>query len=195
MILKFVLKNFRRRKVRTILMVLSLTVSTGLIVSMSATVEFFQQAIVDIIASDIGRADLMVSKKDTSLELFMPIEETGAAMLATDERIMSVHSRIEIYVETEGSGESGFFLTGLESARDSIGTVEVVEGEYVLGEGQVALDRSTGNELGLSVGDTFNVAYAFPIPREPGKAASSGASIHRSSRRSAPAKNSAESSG
>ena len=37
MIFKYVIKNFRRRKVRTVLMVLSLIISTGLIVAMSAT--------------------------------------------------------------------------------------------------------------------------------------------------------------
>ena len=37
MTLKYVWKNFRRRKVRTILMVLSLLVSTGLIVALNAT--------------------------------------------------------------------------------------------------------------------------------------------------------------
>jgi ABC-type lipoprotein release transport system permease subunit len=176
MILKYVLKNFTRRKVRTILMILALLVSTGLIVTMSATVEFFQQSIVDLLASDIGRADLLVSKRDTSLDLFIPIDETGTVMLAADERIKSVHSRIEIFVETERSDERGIYLTGLESARDSIGTVEVVEGEYVLGENQVALDRQIAERLGLVVGDTLTVSYAFPIPREPGKAATSGAS-------------------
>jgi putative ABC transport system permease protein len=178
MILKYILKNFTRRKVRTILMILALLVSTGLIVTMSATVEFFQQSIVDIMASDIGRADLTVVKKDTSLDLFMPIEETGAVILAADERILSVHPRIGIYIELAGF-DDGLYMTGLESAKDPIGAVEVVEGEYSLGENRVALDRGAADRLGLSVGDTFTVAYAFPIPREPGKAAESGTSSLR----------------
>jgi ABC-type antimicrobial peptide transport system permease subunit len=181
MILKYVLKNFSRRKVRTILMMLALLVSTSLIVAMSATVVTFQQSIVDIIADEVGRADLAISKKDTSLDLFMPIEETSQVMLAADERIKAVHPRIEIWVDTNiATGRrSGISLTGLDSTNDQIGTVNVVEGEYLLGDGQVALQRGIANEFGLSVGDTFNVSYALPVPREPGKPASSGTSSVR----------------
>ncbi len=178
MVLKYVIKNFTRRKVRTFLMVLALLVSTGLIVTMSATVETFQQSIVDIIAEDVGRADLTISKKDTSLDLFMPIEETSQIMLDADERITAVHPRIEIFVNTDGAPQQrgGISLTGLRSATDKIGTMEVVEGDYVLGSGMVALDRQIASRLGLSVGDTFVVAYAFPVPRQPGKTATDGAS-------------------
>jgi ABC-type antimicrobial peptide transport system permease subunit len=181
MILKYVLKNFSRRKVRTILMVLALLVSTGLIVSMSATVATFQQSIVDIIADEVGRADLTISKKDTNLDLFIPIEKTSQIMLAADERIRAVYPRIEIWVDTDiATGRrGGISLTGLDSAIDHIGTVDVVEGEYLLGDGQVAIQRGAANEFGLSVGDTFNVSYAFPISREPGKPASSGTSTVR----------------
>ncbi len=180
MILKYVLKNFTRRKVRTILMVLSLMVSTGLIVTMSATVETVRQSIVDFIADEVGRADLTITKKDTSSNLFIPIEETAAIILAADDRITAVHPRIEVSVEIEMSGKRGAVsLIGLDSARDDIGTVNLVEGEYVLGNGQVAVSRWAANKHGLAVGDTFNVAYAFPIPRQPGKPGSSGASSVR----------------
>jgi ABC-type antimicrobial peptide transport system permease subunit len=180
MILKYVLKNFRRRRVRTVLMILALLVSTGLIVTMSATVETVRQSIVDFVASDVGRADLSVSKKDTSLDLYMPIEETAATMLAADDRIMAVHPRLEIRVETEVSGKrDSIWLIGLDSASDDIGAIEVVEGEYVLGDGRGAVTRWAANDIGLEVGDTLNVAYAIPIPRELGKAESSGASSVR----------------
>ncbi|MEM8860436.1 MAG: hypothetical protein AAGD96_19095, partial [Chloroflexota bacterium] len=77
MILSYVLKNFRRRKVRTILMVLSLIVSTGLIVSMSATVETIRRSNVDLISSAIGRFDISVSKTDISPDPFVEIDRTA----------------------------------------------------------------------------------------------------------------------
>jgi putative ABC transport system permease protein len=183
MILKYVLKNFSRRKVRTILMILSLLLSTGLIVTMSATVETFRQSIIDLVASDVGRADLSISKKDTSLDLFIPIQETTAIMLAADDRITAVHPRLEIPVEMEipyekekpGKRDSAWII-GLDSANDDIGTVDVQEGEYVLGDGQVAVFEATARNAGLAVGDVINVAYAFSYPREPGKRLSTGAS-------------------
>lgn len=180
MIIKYVLKNFTRRKVRTILMILSLMVSTGLIVTMSATVETIRRSIINLIASDIGRADLVVSKKDTSLDLFIPIEEVTAAILEADERISAVHPRIEINVETEINGERREIdFIGLISATDDVVPVTVHEGTYELGQGRVAVDRLVAGRLGLELDDTFTAAYAFPIPREPGKPAASGTSSVR----------------
>jgi len=180
MIIKYVLKNFTRRKVRTILMILSLMVSTGLIVTMSATVETIRRSIINLIASDIGRADLVVSKKDTSLDLFIPIEEVSAAILGADERISAVHPRIEINVETEINGErEEIDFIGLISATDDVVPVTVHEGTYELGQGRVAVDQLVAGRLGLELGDTFTAAYAFPIPRESGKPAASGTSSLR----------------
>ncbi|MEM9777884.1 MAG: hypothetical protein AAF902_25125, partial [Chloroflexota bacterium] len=94
MILSYVLKNFRRRKVRTILMVLSLIVSTGLIVSMSATVETIRRSNVDLISSAIGRFDIAVSKTDISTDPFVEIERTSQSILAADDEIQQVYPRI-----------------------------------------------------------------------------------------------------
>ena len=178
MILKYVLKNFTRRKTRTILMILALLVSTGLIITMSATVETVRQSIVDVIADNVGRADLVVSKQDTSDTLFIPVEDTATRILAADPRISAVYPRLELPVDTD-VGKGRFFLIGLDSANDTIGTTTVAEGNVVLGDGQVALTRGAADNYGLSVGDTFTVRYAFPIPREPGKAVASGASSVR----------------
>ena len=81
MILKYVLTSFGRRKVRTILMILSLMVSTGLIVTMSATVETIRRSNIDLIASETGRFDLAVSKKDTSPDPFIPITAVSSEQI------------------------------------------------------------------------------------------------------------------
>ena len=180
MILKYVLKNFTRRKVRTILMILSLIVSTGLIVTMSATVETVRQSIIDLIASGVGRADISISKKDTNPDLFMPIEETTPLVMGADPRIVAVHPRIEIFIDTDlSTRQGGTVLIGIDSAKDDIAPITIFEGEFELGDGRVVLSKWVSTELGLEVGDTFSVAYAFPIPREPGKMLSSGTSSVR----------------
>jgi ABC-type antimicrobial peptide transport system permease subunit len=133
-----------------------------------------------LIASDIGRADLVVSKKDTSLDLFIPIEGVTAAILGADARISAVHPRIEIHVETEINGERREIdFIGLVSATDDVVPVKVHEGTYELGQGRVAVDQLVAGQLGLELGDSFTAAYAFPIPREPGKPAASGTSSVR----------------
>ena len=69
MILNYVLRNFRRRKVRTILMVLALIVSTGLIVTMSATIETLRQSNVNLVTIEVGHLDLIVRRKLNNLTI------------------------------------------------------------------------------------------------------------------------------
>lgn len=180
MILKYVLKNFTRRKVRTILMILSLVVSTGLIITMSATVDTIRQSGVDLVVTETGRADFTLKKKDTSLDRFMPIDEATQTILNADERITAVHPRIELAVEFPIADQIEFAtMVGLDSANDNIGTVTVMEGEYKLGDNQVALYEFVASNNGLQVGDVINVSHILPPPRELGKEAEAGTSSSR----------------
>lgn len=185
MILKYVLKNFTRRKVRTILMILSLAVSTGLIVAMSATVATVRQSNVDLIASGTGRHDLAVGKRDTSPDPFVAIDETAATILAADPRLTAVYPRFQAVVEliAGGGATAQGYLLALDPATDAVGAVTVVEGEYAPGGGNVAVLEATANNLDLDVGDTIDVAYSFPLPREVGQTATAGASERRATRR------------
>ncbi|MCA9926185.1 MAG: hypothetical protein KC421_27630, partial [Anaerolineales bacterium] len=184
MILRYVLKNFSRRKVRTILMILSLLVSTGLIVTMSATVETIRQSNVDLIASAVGRFDLSVRKVDTSPDLFFPIDEVSAQVWAADERITAVYPRMEADIELNSRGNIGRgTLLALDPNTDDIGFIDVVEGDYTLGDGQVAVLEETALNFDIGVGDTVDISYSFPLPREVGEEAVVGASERRMTRR------------
>jgi hypothetical protein len=107
MVLKYVLKNFRRRKVRTLLMVLSLLVSTGLIVAMSATVETVRQSNVELIASGVGRYDLTVAKTDISSEPFVEVDRVSQAMLTADPSITAVYPPHPIHRGNVGQRRAG----------------------------------------------------------------------------------------
>ncbi len=184
MILKYVLKNFTRRKVRTILMILSLMVSTGLIVAMSATVETIRRSNVDLIATAVGRYDLAISKRDTSPFLFMPIDETVSAIVNADEQITAVFPRFHIPIEMNSNGRlTTGTLIALDNTTDDIGFIDVVEGEYTIGNGTAVLLESTALDYGLHVGDVIDVAYDFPFPRETGKPATTGTSLRRTTHR------------
>jgi ABC-type antimicrobial peptide transport system permease subunit len=183
MILKYVLTSFGRRKVRTILMILSLMVSTGLIVTMSATVETIRRSNIDLIASETGRFDLALSKKDTSAEQFIPIAAVSEQLLAADEQITAIYPRLKTSVElTAGDRQSPVTLIALDQALDDVGTIEIVEGEYDLEADEVALLKETAENFDLQVGDSFQAAYSFPVPREEGKPDASGTSSRRTSR-------------
>ncbi|MEW5872448.1 MAG: FtsX-like permease family protein [Chloroflexota bacterium] len=180
MIFKYVLKNFRRRKVRTILMLLSLIVSTGLIIAMSATVETIRRSNVDLVASATGRYDLAVSRPDTSPEQFILVDETAQRILAADERITAVYPRFSSEVElTAGASSGDARMIALDPA-ENIGQIEVISGTYQLGDMQAAVLESTVLSLGdLQVGDPIDVSYSFPKTREKGEAAAVGSSQRR----------------
>ncbi len=183
MILKYVLTSFGRRKVRTLLMILSLIVSTGLIVTMSATVETIRRSNIDLIASETGRFDLAVSKKDTSAEPFLPIAEVAPRILAADARITAVYPRLEAAVElSAGDRRLPAKLIALDQATDDVGLIDVIEGEYALGAGEAALLEEAARALDVAAGDSVQVAYSYPVPREEGKADAAGASSRRTTR-------------
>ncbi|MBX3055760.1 MAG: ABC transporter permease [Anaerolineae bacterium] len=188
MILKYVLKNFRRRKVRTILMVLSLMVSMGLLVAMSATVETIRRSNVELISSAIGRYDLRVVRMDTSPDPFVPVSSASQAILQADDHITAVHPRFIAETELNANGRTGNVTLIAIDPAENIGQVEVVEGSYDLGEmadgewGTAVLEQ-TARAYNLQVGDTVDVAYSFPQPREKGQPSPAGASQRRAAAR------------
>jgi len=170
MILKYVLKNFTRRKVRTILMILSLLVSTGLIVAMNATVETVRRSNVDLIAIAVGRYDLAISKTEISPDPFLNVTAVSNQILAANEEITAVYPRFHIPIEMNVGGDlSNGTLVALDPAVDEIGFVDVIEGDYVLGDGQTAVFEETATLYDLQIGDTINVGYSYPQPREEGR--------------------------
>ena len=184
MVLKYVLKNFSRRKVRTILMILSLLVSTALIVTMSATVETVRQSNVDLIASAVGRYDIAISKTDTSSDPFLMVDETVPLVMTADQRVTAVYPRLESDIEFNAGAAIGRgTLLALDPAVDDVGFVDVVAGEYKLGDGQTAVLEETALNYNLSVGDAVDISYSFPLPREAGHPELAGASQRRSSER------------
>jgi putative ABC transport system permease protein len=180
MILKYVLKNFRRRKVRTILMVLSLLVSTGLIVAMSATLETIRQSSVNLVTAGAGRHDLTVTRTETSPEPFITVAETSRRVLAADGQITAVFPRFFRDVELKvGNRQGTGTLLALDPAEE-IGQVDVISGTYQLGDMQAAVLQSTALELGnLQIGDMIEIAYSFPQPREKGSIGPVGSSQRR----------------
>ena len=180
MILKYVLKNFRRRKVRTILMVLSLLVSTGLIVALSATVETMRRSNVDVISAATGRFDISVERTEISPDPFVEITETSQIIKGTSDKITAVYPRFSANVELSAGDRQGTGqLISLDPAQDNVGIMEIISGTYEVGNGNVAILEDTALTYGLDIGDSIEVAYSFPQPREKGQAAAVGSSQRR----------------
>ena len=179
MVIKYILKNFQRRKVRTLLMVLSLMVSTALIVAMSATVETVRRSNVDLISSTIGRYDISVAKTDISPDPFVEVARVREAILAADNRITAVYPRFVVEAELSGNGfQTNGNLIGI-LPDEGVGKIDVVEGSLDFANEGVALLEPTANAFNLGVGDFIEVAYSFPQPRAEGQTAAVGASQRR----------------
>ncbi len=165
-------------------MILSLVVSTGLIVTMSATVESIRRSNIDLISGEVGRYDLTVRKRDTSLQPYIPIEQTIDRVFDADLRITNVFPRFQADVElVVGSEISQGTLLALDPAADDIGYIDVVEGSYELEEGTAAVLEGTALKYDLSPGDEISVSFSYPLPREEGLPASTEASQRRSTNR------------
>lgn len=161
-------------------MILALLVSMGLIITMSATVETVRQSNVDLIANEVGRYDLTIAKMDISPDPFVNVDEVTSLIWAANEQITGVFPRLETSIELNiGSDVAQGTLLALDPDNDTIGFVDVVEGEYAIGEGQVAVFADTANVYGLQVGDTIEIAYSFPLPRERGEPELVGSSQRR----------------
>ena len=183
MTLKYVWKNFRRRKVRTALMMLSLMVSTGLIVALNATVETIRRSNIDLIATEAGRFDMAISKTDISPDPFILIDQTAQTARAADPHVEEIFPRFQSIIELESNGKrSSGWLVALDPKTDTVGRVEVIDGTYDLAGGQAAVFQATAETFDLKIGDNIEVAFVLPLPREPGKTGSAGASSRRALR-------------
>ena len=180
MTLKYVWKNFRRRKVRTVLMVLSLLVSTGLIVALNATVETIRRSNVDLITAETGRFDMAITKTDIDPDLFIPIDSTIQAVRAADPAVREVYPRFQSIAELDANGKIGAgWVIALDQEQDKIGHVEVISGTYDLTNERIAVLQTTADSYDIHLGDRIEVAYNLPQPRESGRAGAAGASQRR----------------
>ena len=179
MIFRYVTRGFKRRRVRTLLMVLSLLISTSLIVAMAATVESIRQSTIGIFTAAVGSNDVTITRADTSPDRFVP-EATVTNVLDANDRVEAVFGRIEGGVELSAADlepVSGNLVAMDLDEPDP--TFFVVRGEHVLADRQASIYDGTANSLGVDIGDTVTVTYSFPLVRSEGSPAPEGASVRR----------------
>ena len=181
MIARYVLKSFRRRRVRTVLMVSSLVISTGLIVAMSATVETLSQSTVGLVTAELGLHDITIRRAETSSDQFIAVPRVSEIAKSADPSITEVFPRFHREIELV-AGENrvdNAYLVALDNA-EKTGRIELISGEHGPGEMRASLLRSTAIALGdVGIGDTVQLFYDFPLPREMGSVKEVGSSSRR----------------
>lgn len=185
MTLTYVLRNFRRRKVRTILMILSLMVGVGTLVALNATVDSYRRYFTGTVAAEVGDFDLVLSRPDTAANPFLDAERLLGEIGAVP-GVVGVAPRVHAIVQVRAGakdGESAF--VALDPALDRSGTVEIAEGEYDLSTSEAGVPgavvlQSTADVLGLALGDPIEIQYAPPQTRLAGQPADANSSRRRS---------------
>ncbi|MCG3212232.1 MAG: hypothetical protein FOGNACKC_05880 [Anaerolineae bacterium] len=184
MTLKYVLKSLNRRKIRTFLMLAALIVGVGALVALNATVDTYERFYVATVSNTAGDFDLVITKKDIEPELL--IDERIAGPLANiDPLIKTAVPRIQGIVDVDAPAAEGSPSHGtakfmaFNPAIDLMGDFEVISGTLNFEPGYALVLQETADTFDLEPGDTFDISYALPIPRQEGVESAANTSTRR----------------
>ncbi|MFQ5460636.1 MAG: ABC transporter permease, partial [Anaerolineae bacterium] len=132
MIFRYVVRNLSRRKVRSLMMVLSLVVGVGALAALNATVDSYRRYFAGTVAGEVGDFDLVVRAQETATSPFLDTADlTGriAAVGGVREVAPRVHGVVSL---SAGSQTGDVLMVALDPARDTFGIVEASAGDYDL---------------------------------------------------------------
>ena len=183
MIGTYVWRNFKRRKVRTILMILSLVVGVGTLVALNATVDSYRRFYAGSVSGEVGDFDLVITRPDTELNRTIDVARV-APIVESVPGVEAALPRIHAVVSVRAGDTSGeAALVALDVETDVAGTTEVVDGEYDLstidGVPGAFILQETADVLGVEIGDAIEIQYAAPPVRLKGQAPLDAASRRR----------------
>lgn len=180
----YVLRNFRRRKVRTVLMILALVVGVGALVALNATVDSYRRFYAGTVAGEVGGFDLVVTRPDTAEDRLLRPEDVLPIVAGVPD-VAAVAPRIHAIVTVASAAKEGDKpFVALDPESDTFGVLEITEGQFDLSLGPDGLPgavilQATADILDVGVGDTIEIRYAAPVPRVVGKPAAENASQRR----------------
>ena len=180
MTLKYVVKNLLRRKIRTILMLMALIVGVGALVALNATVDTYERFYVATISNSAGDYDLVITKNEIEPDLLIDertviplIEASNGEVKRVVPRfqgVVDVDARPAPSVDGEEPGEihgSAQFVA-LNRLVDDMGDFEVISGTIDFAPGYAVVLQETADTFDLKPGDTFDIGYSLPTPRQKG---------------------------
>ena len=179
MTLKYVLKNLSRRKIRTILMLLALMVGVGALVALNATVDIFERFYLATISNSAGDYDLVITRSEIEPNLLINEQEVIPVIEGSDADVRRAVPRIQGLVDVDAvtsEGETGQArnvhgsaqFVALNYAVDDMGNFEVISGTLDFSPGYAVVLQETADTFDLQPGDTFDISYALPVPRQKG---------------------------
>jgi len=161
------LKNLLRRKIRTLLTVLGISIGVAAIVALSALAAGLETGYNAMLTG--SKADLILSQPDTFDISYSSIDESVGAVLLAAPEVAEVSGMIQGFTQTEG--EPIFFVFGYPKDSFILGRFQIVDGvDLNSHEAQKArpkpilLGSSAAEVLDKDVGDTLRITgSAFRI--------------------------------
>jgi len=180
MTLKYILRSFFRRKVRMLIILLSIIFGVGMVVSMGALVETNKQLLVERLSQQVGSYDLGLARTDTSSDQYVEVDSVRRVVrqAVPDVQVMApcIMDTLDV---AHGSQHSRSYFTAFDPKNDALGEMKVISGTKDIGPGRVVVLPATAGQFDLRVGDTLDLYYTLPTPRRVGYASSPGASSSR----------------
>lgn len=180
MTLKYILRSFRRRKVRTLLILFALIFAVGMVVTLSAVVDTQRQFSVEQIAQRTGGYDLALTKTEIASDQFIAVDQTTAIVRQAVPSVEAVVPRFRGTADiVRGSRTGTVTFLALDLKNDNLGIMKAISGTLDIGPGRVVILQGTAGSFDLQVNDTFDLYYTLNVPRREGYAGSAGASSSR----------------
>jgi len=182
--LKYVLKSLGRHKIRTTLMLLALIVGVAVLVALNATVDTYERFYLSTISNSVGDYDLVVTKKEIEPNLLIDAPKVIPTIANSDPNVRLVVPRIQgvVDIDAENEGETihgSAQFVALNRSIDNIGNFEVISGTLDFAPGYAVVLQETADTFGLNPGDTFDLSYAQPLPRQRGVESAANTSTRR----------------
>jgi ABC-type antimicrobial peptide transport system permease subunit len=127
MSIKYILKSWGRRKLRTLIILISLTVGVALVGALLSLVDTQRQFSIQSVGETTGGYDLSITKSDLAASTFFSVTEVQAVANAAYNGIASAHPRIEASVEARKVGNTSgeeVTLIALDTGTDTLVTAE-----------------------------------------------------------------------
>ncbi len=180
MALKYVLNSMKRRKLRTIIVMIALTIGVALVGALLALVDTQRQYALQQIGDQTGGYDLRIQRSDLALTPFFDPSQAEQTARAVNPQTSAVYRRIQgsAIARTDISVQDwSVTIIGLDVDSDKLNRFNpILEGSYPPAPGQVFLTSVAADLLKVKVGEEIKLSYLLPVPRESGKTAASSTS-------------------
>ncbi len=184
MIGKYVLQGFKRHKVRTAIMVVALAFVATMLVLLSNVVATSRRQTINLAARNAGEYDIVIQQADTNLDPYLDIELLSGLIRQAHPAVEAVYGRIQASVEIARGAQGGAAtLLARDPQADTLGSVQIIDGEYNLEGDHIVVLQETAQAYNLKVGDELYLNYLVPESRERGHDAPTNASVRRRSHR------------